>query len=606
MIQDGNPNRIRIHRANLLPIMIRSIQVKNVRGIEDKTFAFDNPEMRPNKVHLLIAPNGFGKSSIATAFANLNSKRLTLKEKDCYLHDEARRPTLVVKVRNGATEQCLGADQTKNEIGKEFDTFVIRGPRKVKAFQRPAQSGYQVPVGEFVIEPIELTRVPEKVVIAYKCRESAASLGGASKAAPNISDELLDSRVIKAFLSSKYAEKELGQKMQSRYDQLLMRLRSLGGKTEEVIQQVEDTVWTDVDAMPEMAGVIEVFSHLNSRAQALLAAIQLIEAARANIKATKAALKWQEYEMKYKRAKSLLASCTPNPGWIKVDIKKTDQTLVICLPKPDTMSNGQRDFLCFVTQLLEFEFKADKGKTILLIDEIFDYLDYANMVACQYFLARFIEAHKEEGTQVYPLVLTHLDPSVFNSYIFSSKLQRNHYLDGVQPVSGHGGLFKIIRMRSEDAELEGIFATFHAHHSVSHCDERALFERKGLKTNWGCSQTFKAYCGEHLQSYLEGASGEVDYLAVCLALRVRIEECACRQLSHEKQIEFTGVKRTVSKLEFAEANGATVPELHYLLAGLYNSALHDTGPDKDFLTPVVSKLQNACVRDMIRDATESF
>ena len=310
--------------------------------------------------------------------------------------------------------------------------------------------------------------------------------------------------------------------------------------------------------------------------------------------------------MKYKRAKTLVASCTPNPDWIKVEIKQTDQTLVISLPKPDTMSNGQRDFLCFVTQLLEFEFNADKGKTILIIDEIFDYLDYANMVACQYFLARFIEAHKEADTQVYPLILTHLDPSVFNSYIFSSKLQRNHYLDGVQPVPGQGGLFKIIKMRSEDAELEGIFATFHAHHSVSDCDERALFERKGLKTNWGCSRTFKAYCSGQLQRYLDGISGEVDYLAVCLALRVKIEEYACGQLSDDKQLEFTNVKRTVSKLEFAEANGASVPELHYLLAGLYNSALHETGPDKDFLSPVVSKLQNACIRDMIREVAGMF
>ena len=587
--------------------MIKSIQVINVRGIEDKTFAFDSPAMHPNKVHLLIAPNGFGKSSIATAFANLNSKRLSLKERDCYLHDEARRPSLVLKVGNGATEQCLGADQTKNEIAKEFDTFVIRGPRKVKAFQRPAQSGYQVPVGEFVIEPIELARMPEKVVIAYKFREAVVSIGGVGKAAPNISDELLDPKIIKAFLSSKYADKALGQKIQARFDQLLLRLRSLVGKTEEVVHQIEDKVWSDVEAMPELTELIAVFPHLNSRAQALLATIQLIEASRADLKVTKAALKWQEYEIKYKRAKSLIASCTPNPGWIKVEIKQTDQTLVISLPKPDTMSNGQRDFLCFVTQLLEFEFKTDKGKVILIIDEIFDYLDYANLVACQYFLARFIEAHKKEGTQVYPLILTHLDPSVFNSYVFSSKLQKNHYLDGIQPVTSQGGLFKIIKMRSDDAELENVFASFHAHYSVNDCDERAMFERKGLKTNWGCSRTFKTYCREHLHLYVEGSPHEIDYLAVCLGLRVQIEECACRQLSDaNKQVEFTNVKRTVSKLEFAEANGASVPELHYLLAGLYNSALHESGPDKDFLTPVVSKLQNACLRDMIREASSTF
>lgn len=558
--------------------------------------------MHPNKVHLLIAANGFGKSSIATAFANLNSMRLTLKERDCYQHDEGKRPSLAVTIRNGSTDTCLTADQTRNEIGKEFDTFVIRGPRKVKAFQRPAQSGYQVPVGEFVIPPIELTKIPDKRLIAYKFREAATSFGGAGKAVPNVTDELQDSTVIKVFLESKFGEKSLGQRLETKFQALLTRLRGLVGKTEEVVQQIEDEIWPDVVAIPELENLTRVFTKCDSKAECLLAAIQLIEVARADLKLTKAAAKWHDYEKKYKRAKSLIQSYTPNPGWIKVDVEQTKQTLVISLPKPDTMSNGQRDFLCFVTQLLEFEFSADKGKTILLIDEIFDYLDYANIVACQYFLKKFIDAHKEAGAQIYPLVLTHLDPSVFNSFIFSSKVQKNHYLDRVLPVTSQGGLFKIIEMRRKDTELEAVFATFHAHHSMSDCDEKDLFRRKGLKTNWGCSRTFKNYCDQHLALYVSGGAGEVDYLAVCVALRVKIEKHACDQLITDQQSQFTEVKRTVKKLEFAEECGAVVPELHYLLAGLYNSALHESDSTDDFLTPVVSKLQNLCLRDMIREA----
>ena len=41
---------------------IKSILIENVRGISARNFVFDNPEMIGNKFHLLVAPNGFGKS----------------------------------------------------------------------------------------------------------------------------------------------------------------------------------------------------------------------------------------------------------------------------------------------------------------------------------------------------------------------------------------------------------------------------------------------------------------------------------------------------------------------------------------------------------------
>jgi CheY-specific phosphatase CheX len=129
-----------------------------------------------------------------------------------------------------------------------------------------------------------------------------------------------------------------------------------------------------------------------------------------------------------------------------------------------------------------------------------------------------------------------------------------------------------------------------------------MFESKGLKKNWGCSKTFKTYCRGQIDQYLSDSAGEVDYLAVCLGLRVHIEKCAYDQLGENEQKQFTTeTRRTIDKLDFAEVNGAKVPELHYLLAGLYNSALHANTEEWDFLTPVVSKLQNSCIREMIRE-----
>jgi len=583
--------------------MIKQIQVINVRGIENKTFVFDDPQMHPNKVHLLIASNGFGKSSLTTAFDGLNASRLHLKEKDCHLQDESKKPELVVIHHNEGISTTLTANQTKNEISKIFNVFVIRGPRKVKASQRPTQSGFQVAVGEFVIDPIELCKIPDRTVILYEFRKTVDFFGGSKKAAPNISEHLKRASVVNAFLQSKFSDKVLGVKLETALGKILESVKSFSGTSDEILSKVEIEVWQDAESINGLGDLCSEFSDFNSKSKALLAAIQLIFVLRKDIAHTKKVAAWLSYEERRVRVVNLVSSCNPNPGWLSIEVKPLKGTLSIFLPKPEHMSNGQRDFLFFVAQLLEFEFRASKKKTILVIDEVFDYLDYGNVVACQYFLKKFIDFYSGLGGQIFPLVLTHLDPSIFNSFIFSKKIQKNHYLDKLDEINRDGGLCKIIRIRGEDSELETVFARFHAHHSLTECDEKELFSQKGLKTNWGCSRTFKKYCRNQIERYLREDDQEIDYLAVCLGLRIQIEKNACDQLPDLTiQEQFTNIKKTINKLDFAADNGVDVPELHYLLAGLYNSALHASSSNEDFLTPVVSKLRNLNIREMVREA----
>lgn len=97
---------------------ITAIEIKNVKGIGQKSFAVD---IKPNKPNLLVAPNGFGKSSIATAFSSMNSKRMTLDGENCHREDESNAPELAITVSSGR----LVADTTKNEIRKAFDTHLL-------------------------------------------------------------------------------------------------------------------------------------------------------------------------------------------------------------------------------------------------------------------------------------------------------------------------------------------------------------------------------------------------------------------------------------------------------------------------------------------------
>lgn len=59
--------------------MIKKIAITNVKGIGDGTsngvYEFDIPKNKPS---ILVAPNGFGKSSLATTFKSLKNTKLEL------------------------------------------------------------------------------------------------------------------------------------------------------------------------------------------------------------------------------------------------------------------------------------------------------------------------------------------------------------------------------------------------------------------------------------------------------------------------------------------------------------------------------------------------
>ena len=58
---------------------ICSIKIENVRGIASKEFTID---LHPNKPAILVAPNGYGKTSVAVAFKSLRQSKLEIEDED--------------------------------------------------------------------------------------------------------------------------------------------------------------------------------------------------------------------------------------------------------------------------------------------------------------------------------------------------------------------------------------------------------------------------------------------------------------------------------------------------------------------------------------------
>ena len=78
-----------------------------------------------------------------------------------------------------------------------------------------------------------------------------------------------------------------------------------------------------------------------------------------------------------------------NPVKDRFDIKPKVEgnSLIVKWPKAHEISNGQRDILTFITLLLKSKKSLKKKDCILIIDEIFDYMDDANLITFQYFIS---------------------------------------------------------------------------------------------------------------------------------------------------------------------------------------------------------------------------
>ena len=99
-----------------------------------------------------------------------------------------------------------------------------------------------------------------------------------------------------------------------------------------------------------------------------------------------------------------------------------------------------------------------------------------------------------------------------------------------------------------------------------------------------------------MQRYVEGKG--FDPLAVCSGVRRQVEQLSFDLLAEEFQERFLSTHKTVNKLQFAQSAGAAVPEIYFLLAVIYNDAMH-VRPNQDNFSGLGAKLANLTIKHMI-------
>jgi hypothetical protein len=571
---------------------ITLIEIKNVKGIGQRSFAVD---ILPNKPNLFVAPNGFGKSSIATAFSSMNSKRMTLDGEDHHRGDESNAPELAITVNGGR----LVADSTKNQIRQEFDITVIKSGLKPKATQRK-MGGFTSSSASLEIQSIPLLKIPVKAAFAYKASDLKSGFGANGKVLPNLTSTTSSPLLCGAIAGVNLGSVE-GKRIQERIAAFVEKVNQQSGNADQLTDWIANNCLDELRAIPVLCELAANFSKIglsSSDVEAFLAAYQILEVYKADKKTFEAAYQWLDYVARKSHYENLLKDlCSSSWKWATLTEDKKNRVLFVEFPKANQLSNGQRDLVTLVIQMHRALYEGSRKPLILIIDEVFDYLDDANLVAFQYYVTSLIEEYKQRSQLVYPIILTHLDPGVFFDFCFNKHKLRIHYLQAVaSPKSNE--ILKLIKAREEDDAIRDLLEKhwFHFHPSPGVISESDW--PNNLPKDWRESTKFHEYAAAEVVRYL--AEKTFDPLAICFALRVKIETKAHEAIGDSAaQIEFLDqVHTTKRKMDFVAERGVDVPEIHFLLGLIYNTNLHWKA-GRDYISPLVAKLSHPTIRHMI-------
>lgn len=574
---------------------IKKIKVENIKGISDRTFELN---ILPNKPSLLVAPNGFGKSSFATAFLSLQSNKISVHEDNHHKNNSELQPKLSIEYEDSEnTVHSLEANDTSNTISNHFSWFVINNQIKAKGVGRKF-GGRTAVSASITVEPVTLIdTIPEREDFEYSYLTQKNDFGANGKVLPNISDYFNNLPFISS-LSGCFTNFDRMSQVKNKgiIDQLISDVNEQAGTGNQLAEWILSNrieTLSGVEPLNNLANLImNANLGVNRRELSFLTAIQLHIEYKKNKAKFKKAVKYSKYKLEKNEYKEMLQAF--NSSWCQISPKEKGRKLIVEFPKANHISNGQRDVITFVALLYRAQKKLLGPRAILVIDEVFDYLDDANLVAVQYYITKLIEEFKSEGRYLYPLILTHLNPYYFKNFAFSK--QKIYYLDK-RDMQPNQAMVKLLRKRNQPTIKDAV-SKFLLHYHPDQINKRIEFSELDLRQTWGEGDNFYGFINKEARKYLENGAG-FDPLAVCCAVRVAIEKQAYHQLANnEDKQEFIDTFKTREKLSHAEDIGVSIPEYFYLLGVIYNDGMH-WREGQDNISPIAAKLENQTIRVLI-------
>jgi len=258
--------------------MIKSIAIENVRGIKSRTFQLD---IIPNKPSLLVAPNGFGKSSLAAAFAALKSKRLELPKDQVHLGDESLAPKLTLAIRRNGGIFTLVADGNCNAIAASFDVHVVASRLRAKVTKHNMGKFTTATASLEISDLVLVQTIPSKAKHVYDVTEMRARFGLSGKVFQNLG-KTLGSPTLADGLIDLYGvmDKVAGVRIQNDIEELTALLQARAGTVDEIREWASDALALRLEAIDAVKALADLLAMAAGPAQAridaLLSGLQVV------------------------------------------------------------------------------------------------------------------------------------------------------------------------------------------------------------------------------------------------------------------------------------------------------------------------------------------
>ncbi|RKE52387.1 hypothetical protein [Sphingobacterium detergens] len=578
---------------------IKTIELTNIKGIGHKLFALD---LVPNKPNILVAPNGFGKSSFAIAFDSLRSNKIELDDNNYFLKDTRNRPILKLILTTG---EILIADDTQNTISDFFDVFVINNQTKPKSVVQ-SFGGRPFAKTTLDISPTTLIKtIPTKVSFDYNSARMKSKFGiNGGKILNNVTDLFscgyLFFKIEKDVDFTRFDLKSY----KNAFEHALLAINDQKGTGNSIKEWILTNIlqsFKELNEFKKLADLVNSFGfpEVKDEIDAYLTAWQILTVKNAMGVNFKKACKYLYYlDAKDDCAKTIQSF---NPVKERFDIKPEVEgnSLVVKWPKAHEISNGQRDILTFITLLIKSRQNFKKKDCILVIDEIFDYLDDANLITFQYYISTFIDEMKKNKRRIFPILLTHLDPLFFNHFCFNDTKIKVSYLKEPN-IKSNQNILKIIYKREDhtiQSQVDEYY--FHYHPTIDKADFTNEFKALKLNADWAKPELFFKKIQREVRRYLF-ENDTFDPLAICFGVRVQIEKLIYELITDPlNKTKFLTTNGTKNKLNFAQSIGIHIPETYFLLGIIYNTSLH-LSEGQDISKPLGLKLENGTIKQMIR------
>ena len=594
--------------------MIERIRLQNIKGFGEPPIEIPCT-IYPNKINLLVAPNGWGKSSLTAAIDCIKRAKLDVPKELKYQQDEGKISKLEITI-DGHT---YTADSSSNSISSIISCHTIHCDIYVKTTSRNVGNRYQVAAGHLAITPIEVMgKIPPRTKVNYGYTEIKRRFGKNGKILSNIDEHLdsilsnIDDECINA-LSRFTAKKRIAL-----INEVVAEINSIRGTKEQISQNLSANILNKLNAEDCFIILCRGLCLNSTRIESFDIVYQLIQLYQSDNTRFKKTVQYILYKRYFNQLNKNIGMV--NNTW-KTDIiaKENDGKLVVEFPRADIISNGQRDILTFTTRLQAFKsLIKDNKKYLLVIDEVFDYLDDANILAAQYHLKDILNyAASLSNVTLYICLFTHLDPKYFRSYVFGNNGLKVCYLKQVEALASENikafisfreGLDR--KNNADDSKLYDELSNkcFHYNPELPNCRIEIANRRKpNVLERWGESDNLLKYLLSELNNYLQ-ESAQYDPYAVAMAVRIGVEKKVYSELHNdEDKLEFINLHKTNAKMDYAQSKGVIIPDAYYVLSLIHNQSDHlkyDIAQNTYLEKPVVYKLHHPVVRHIIAELFE--